>query len=128
VAPIDGQIIKSSVVEGQVVGTSQTLAVIANINDLYISANIEESDISQIKVGQTVDITIDSLPGQKIQGKVSEIGQATASTFSVISSQSSSGSYTKVTQLVPIKIRFPVISGAQLLPGISAEIKIHVGE
>lgn len=128
VAPVTGQIIKTAVQEGEIVNPNQTLAIIANTNDIYISANIEENKISRIRIGQPVDITIDSVPGQTFQGKVSEIGQATASTFSIISAQNSSGTFTKVTQLIPIKIRFPIHPDLQLLPGISAEIRIHLAE
>ena len=125
-APIAGQIIKLAAEPGQIVSPGQSLAVIADTQDLYISANIEETSIGKVKPGQDVEITIDTLNNKKVMGKVEEIGKATISTFSVISTQSSNGSFTKVVQLVPVKIRFPGINNLNLLPGESVEIKIHV--
>lgn len=125
-APISGKIIKSSVQMGQLASPGQTLAMIADTDDLYVSANIEETKIARLKPGQDVDIFIDALNGRKVKGKVDMLGQATVSTFSAISMQSSSGSFTKVTQLVPIKIRFPVSSDLPLVPGMSVVIKIHL--
>lgn len=127
-APVSGEVIKSSVVEGQMAGTGTVLAMIADTGDLYVSANIEETKIDRVKPGQDVEVTIDALNGKKVMGKVDEIGKATTSTFSVIPSQSSNGSFTKVTQLIPIKIRFPGINQMGLAPGMSVEIKIHVGK
>ncbi|NLI91201.1 MAG: HlyD family secretion protein [Peptococcaceae bacterium] len=127
-APISGKIIKSSVQEGQAASPGQTLAIIANIENLYVSANIEETKISKVRIGETVDFTIDAFPKNTFKGKVEEIGQATISTFSIVSMQSSSGSFTKVTQLIPVKIRFSNTDKLALVPGMSAEIKIHVAE
>lgn len=126
IAPIAGQIIQLTAEPGQVVSPGQSLAVIADTQDLYISANIEETSIGKVKPGEDVEITIDTLNNKKVMGKVEEIGKATTSTFSVISTQSSNGSYTKVVQLVPIKIRFPGINNLNLLPGESVEVKIHI--
>lgn len=125
-APISGQILKLSAEPGQMVGPGQSLAVIADTNDLYVSANIEETSIEKIKPGQDVEITIDALQNKKAIGKVEEIGKATTSTFAVIPTQSSNGSFTKVVQLVPVKIRFPGINKLSLLPGMSVEVKIHL--
>ncbi|MFZ3101601.1 MAG: HlyD family efflux transporter periplasmic adaptor subunit [Desulfitobacteriaceae bacterium] len=126
VSPISGQVIKSSVQTGQLVSPGQTVAIIADTRDLYVSANIEETKVSKLKVGQSVDITIDSLQGKKYLGKLAEIGKATLSTFSVLPVQSSNGNFTKITQLVPVKIRFPVDKTLGLVPGMSVNINIHV--
>lgn len=125
-APISGQIIKLAVEPGQVVSPGQSLAVIADTQDLYVSANIEETSVEKVKRGQNVEITLDALQNKKVVGKVEEIGKATTSTFSVISTQSSNGSFTKVVQLIPVKIRFPGINKLNLLPGMSVEIKIDI--
>lgn len=126
VSPISGQVIKSSVQTGQLVSPGQTLAVVADTKDLYVSANIEETKIDKLHVGQTVEITIDALSGRQFIGKVDEIGKATLSTFSVIPVQSSNGNFTKITQVIPVKIRFPIDPKLALSPGMSVEVKIHI--
>ncbi len=127
-APISGQIIKLMAEPGQMVGPGQSLAIIADTEDLYVTANIEETSIQRVKPGQDVEISIDALQNKKVLGKVEEIGKATISTFSIISTQSSNGSFTKVVQLIPVKIRFPGINKLDLLPGMSVEVKIHLFE
>ncbi|MHB1651862.1 MAG: HlyD family secretion protein [Desulfitobacteriaceae bacterium] len=128
VAPISGEVIKAAVIPGQMVSPGQTLALIADMSDFFVSANIEETKIKKIKPGQDVDITIDALNGKKVIGKVEEIGKATLSTFSILPAQSSNGNFTKVTQLFPVKIRFPGSNQLGLEPGMSVEIKIHVAK
>jgi len=86
-APISGQVIKMSVEPGQLVSPGQSLAVIADTEDLYVSANIEETSVKKIKPGQEVEITIDALDNKKVMGKVEEIGKATTSTFSICECQ-----------------------------------------
>ncbi|EQB21857.1 secretion protein HlyD family protein [Dehalobacter sp. UNSWDHB] len=127
-APISGQIIKSSVRVGQLVGAGQPLAVIADTSDLFVDVNIDETEISKVKVGQLVDLTVDALPGKTFQGRVDEIGKATLSTFDILPMQSANGNFTKVTQRIPLKIRFPEINNLGLLPRMSVTAKIHIAE
>ena len=70
---------------------------------LYITANIEETEVKKLKSGQNVDIKIDEFDGLAFQGKVESIGKASNSAFSLFPS-SSSGTFTKVVQKVPVKI------------------------
>lgn len=127
-APISGQVVKSAAVPGQMASPGQALAMIADTSDLYVSANIEETKIKKVKQGQDVEITIDALNGKKVMGKVEEIGKATLSTFSILPTQSSNGTFTKVTQLLPVKIRFPHAGELGLAPGMSVEIKIDIAQ
>jgi len=124
-APISGQVIKTSVLQGQLVGAGQPLAVIADTRDLFISVNIEETQVGKVKVGKYVDISIDALKGQTYRGRVEEVGTATLSTFDILPMPSANGNFTKVTQRVPVKIRFPEINKLSLIPGMSVTVKIH---
>ncbi len=125
-APISGQVIKNNVRVGQLVGTGQPIAVIADIDDLFVNVNIEETQIKKVKVGQVVDLEIDALPGKTFQGRVDDIGKATLSTFDILPMQSANGNFIKVTQRIPLKIRFPEINDLGLLPGMSVTAKIHI--
>ena len=127
-APISGQIIKSSVRVGQLVGAGQPLAVIADTSDLFVNVNIDETEISKVKVGQLVDLTFDALPGKTFQGRVDEIGTATLATFDILPMQSANGNFTKVTRRILLKVRFPEINKLGLLPGMSVTAKIHITE
>lgn len=126
VSPIDGTIVKNYGIEGQIVSAAAQLAVVADTDNLYIGVNIEETDIMKIRVGQKVDVKIDAYAGKTFQGSVSEIDRTTQTFFSSTSSFSTSGTYTKVTQLVPVKV---VITNEENLPltfGMNATVKIHI--
>ncbi|MFE5320277.1 HlyD family secretion protein [Paenibacillus sp. NPDC056579] len=125
-APINGTVIKTMARAGEVVSPGQTIAMIVDKNKLYISANIEEVDINRVKVGQVVDFTVDTFPGSMLSGKVTEIGEATASTFSLLPATNTSGNFTKVTQRIPIKIAIEDNQGLAIAPGMSTTIKIHL--
>lgn len=125
-APITGTVIKTLAKEGEVVSPGQAVAMIVDKDQLYVSANIEETDINRIKVGQEVDFTVDTFPDHVFKGNVTEIGEATASTFSLLPAMNTSGNFTKVTQRIPIEISIADQQGLSLSPGMSAIIKIHV--
>jgi multidrug resistance efflux pump len=125
-SPITGTVIKTMAKAGEVVSPGQTIAMVVNKKDLYISANIEEGDIHRVQVGQTVEITVDTFSGATLTGKVKEIGEATAATFSLLPATNTSGNFTKVTQRIPIKISIDDQQGLDLAPGMSTLIKIHL--
>jgi multidrug resistance efflux pump len=127
-SPIAGTIVEDNGVEGQIVTPAKQLAVVADTDNLYIGVNIEETDINKIKVGQAVDVKIDAYPGKTFQGTVSEIDQITQTYFSSPSSFSTSGTYTKVTQLIPVKVILENQKDLALKFGMNASVKIHLGQ
>jgi multidrug resistance efflux pump len=125
-APISGQVIKSNTVVGEMASPGMVLAVIADTDHLYISSKIKEGSVMRVKAGQAVDVTVDAFPGRVFSGRIQNVGRATASTFSLLPAQNSSGNYTKVVQVIPVKIRLLDTSGAQLMVGMNATVRIHV--
>lgn len=125
-SPIDGKVIQSNAVKGQVVAPGTSVAVVADTANVYIKANIEETTIFKIKQGQKVDIRIDAYPGKVFSGYVENIGQATESAFSPYISLNTSGDFSKVTQLIPVKIVIANSAELTLLPGMNATVKIHI--
>ena len=123
-APINGIIIKKQGTVGEVISPGQTIAMMIDPNKLYITANIEETKLGNIKQGQKVDITIDQFSNKKFTGRVKYVGQASNSTFALLPS-STSGTFTKVIQKIPIKIEFDK-SDNTLLPGTNAVVNIHI--
>jgi multidrug resistance efflux pump len=124
VSPIAGTIVQSKGIDGQMVAPGQVMAQVVDLGQLYIQANIEETEIKDIQIGQEVDIVVDAEKETEIDGKVVQIGKATNSLFSLMPQQSASGDYTKVVQRIPVKIemeRYP----DSLVPGLSATIRIH---
>ncbi|MDR3543908.1 MAG: efflux RND transporter periplasmic adaptor subunit [Desulfosporosinus sp.] len=128
-APISGRVMQTNAADGQGVQPGQVLAVVANANQLQITANIQETDISKIRVGQLVDLDLDGLPGQQLHGVVSRIDDVTESVFSIVPNvTAASGSYTNVEQRIPviIEITDKNLAKKTLVPGMSAHVQIHV--
>lgn len=127
IAPIAGTVGLKSAEEGQIVVEGQPLFSMVNLSDVWIGANIEETYIGRIKVGQHVDFSIDAYPDKKFTGQVIEVGPAAGSQFALMPNENSSANFTKVTQRLPIKIRADE-SEYCLKPGMSAIIQISTRE
>ncbi|MFJ5624893.1 HlyD family efflux transporter periplasmic adaptor subunit [Peribacillus loiseleuriae] len=125
-APISGTLIKLLVKENEIVTAGQPVALMINQDELYVSANIEETNIKKIQVGQIVDVSIDALDGSTISGKVRKIGEATNSTFSLVPAVNTSGNFNKVTQRIPIEIAIAKPESMKLIPGTNVVVKIHI--
>lgn len=123
-SPIDGIVVKKQGTVGELLSTGQTLITLVDPSKLYISANIEETKLGKVKVGQPVDITIDQYDSEKFSGKVKSIGEVSNSAISLLPS-STSGTFTKVVQRIPIKIQLDSFN-EKILPGTNAVIKIHI--
>ncbi|EHJ07031.1 HlyD family secretion protein [Staphylococcus simiae] len=122
--PKSGTIAKLDGMEGSMAQAGTPIAYAYNLDDLYVTANVDEQDMKDVEVGKDVDVTID---GQKatIKGKVDNVGKATAASFSLMPSSNSDGNYTKVSQVVPVKISLDSEPSKQVVPGMNAEVKIH---
>lgn len=125
-SPISGTVIKKIGNVGEVGVPGSALVMVADLNSLYITANIEETKLYKVKPGQSVSFTIDSIPGIKFTGQVVSLGEATNSTFSLLPSQNTGGNFTKVVQRVPVKISIKNYQGQRLLPGMNAIVRINV--
>ena len=125
-SPIDGKVIKSDVVKGEVLAPGMEIATIADTAHIYIKANIEETNILKIQLGQKVKIEIDAYPHKTFQGHVESIGQATTGAFSTTLSLNTSGTYSKVTQLIPVQIAIINADNLTLMPGMNATVKIYI--
>nr|WP_241955106.1 HlyD family efflux transporter periplasmic adaptor subunit [Staphylococcus chromogenes] len=122
--PKDGTIAKLDGQENGMAQAGQPMAYAYNMNDLYITANIDETDVKDLSENEKVDVSIDGQSSQ-IKGRVDRIGNATASSFSLMPSSNSDGNYTKVTQVVPVKIKLDNQPSKGIVPGMNAEVSIH---
>lgn len=130
-APITGVVAKRWVLAGDVVQPGQPAFTIYDLSDFWVTANLEETKLGHIHIGDPVEIDVDAYPNLKFDGKVFEIGNYTASEFSLIPPDNASGNFTKVTQRVPIKISVvdpPATDGRApvLRPGMSVEVSVKV--
>ncbi|MEN1966632.1 HlyD family efflux transporter periplasmic adaptor subunit [Lentibacillus sp. N15] len=117
--PQDATIVKDDTVKDSMVAAGTKLAQAYNLNDLWITANINESDIDHIKVGKSVDVIVDAYKDTTLTGKVEQIGLATNDTFSLLPSSGNDDD-----NVIPVKISIDDYKGLRLVPGINAHVKI----
>lgn len=125
-APADGTIVQDSAVTNMFVAAGSSLAKTYDLNNLWITANVEETKINDLEVGQTVDVYIDAFPDDTITGRVEQIGLATAGSFSLLPSSNTDASYTKVTQVIPVTITIEGYGSLGIVPGMNASIRVHI--
>ncbi len=123
-SPFDGIIIQKLAEVGNLLEQNQTALVVAEEGHAWVAANIEETEVGHVAVGQPVSIRIDE--GGTLEGKVSEIRSSVASQFALIPSDSGAGNFTKVVQRVPIKVAISDQKSRSLRAGQSVELKIRI--
>ncbi|MGG3734595.1 efflux RND transporter periplasmic adaptor subunit [Heyndrickxia coagulans] len=124
-APADGTIVKNSAVANTYVAAGTTLAQSYDLDSLFVTAEVKETDLNDVKTGQDVDVYVDAYPNTRLTGTVDSIGKATASTFSLMPTDRSSGNYTKETQVIPVKVKLDSYGGLDLVPGMNVTVRIH---
>jgi membrane fusion protein (multidrug efflux system) len=124
-SPSDGVVAKKISHIGEVIKAGQPVAIIVDLNNIWVEANLEETQVEHVRLGQSVDLKVDAYPNTRFTGKVINIGAATASEFALIPENRSAGNFTKVTQRIPVKIE--VIDPAeQLRPGMMVVVGIDI--
>jgi multidrug resistance efflux pump len=125
-APFDGVIIATPAAVGSTVAAGQAIVTMVDPSQLWVNANIEETNIARVKVGQPVQVHVDAL-GTEVPGRVEVVTPATSSTFSMLPTSNASGNFTKVTQLVPVRISVNLGNRPMLL-GANVGVKIRVAD
>jgi membrane fusion protein (multidrug efflux system) len=130
VAPIDGIISKKNVDVGGNLSVGQDLLTVVPLNDLWVTANFKETQLSEMKPGQAVELKVDALGGKKFEGYVQQIGGATGSMLSLFPPENATGNYVKVVQRIPVRINFKNLAEENkdhlLRPGMSVTPTVTV--
>ena len=126
-APVPGIIIKRSAEVGAHIAAGQELMEIAQVDDLWVTANFKETQLQNIRPGQPATIHVDALK-RDFNGYVEDIGGSTGSVASVLPPENATGNYVKVVQRIPVRIRFkPDQNGLdRLRPGMSVEPDVRI--
>ncbi len=124
-SPIPAVIDRTFVLPGEYVAAGQRILLLHNPKEVWVEANIKETQVSRLKLGQIVHVSVDAFPNDKFTGKVARIGSATMARFALIPTPNPSGNFTKITQRVAVKIDM-VDMPKQLAPGMMVEVDIDV--
>ncbi len=125
-APASGVVSNKSIEPGQLVQSSQPLLAVVPLDEVWIVANLKETDLNNLKVGDAAEIEVDAYAGMKVEGEVESISPASGARFSMLPPDNATGNFTKVVQRVPVRIRVKQSGDASrpLRPGMSVEVVI----
>jgi membrane fusion protein, multidrug efflux system len=125
-APVSGVVSKKGINIGQVVQPGQPLVAVVQLDDVWVTANYKETQLTVMRPGQRAAVDVDAL-GREFKGKVDSIAGATGARFSLLPPENATGNFVKVVQRVPVKI---VLDPGQdpdhlLRPGMSVTSTVY---
>jgi membrane fusion protein, multidrug efflux system len=130
VAPFDGVVGEREVQPNDYVNIGTNLIEVVPLPNVYVIANYKETQLTRVRPGQLVDVTVDSFPDQQLHGRVERIAPASGSQFALLPPDNATGNFTKVVQRIPVRVQLdkaqPLLE--QLLPGMSVITRIHTDE
>ena len=125
-APSSGKVVMTFVRKGEHVGAGQRIMMFHDPSEIWVEANIKETDIGRLKPGMKADIHVDAYPDKVFKGEVFRIGQAATNRFALLPDPNPSGNFTKITQRLPLRVKL-LDKDARLRPGMMVEVYIATG-
>jgi membrane fusion protein (multidrug efflux system) len=126
-APFDGRVTRKSIEPGDYVQPGQTLFSLVP-SDVWVIANFKETQLKQMRAGQSVSVRVDAIPGRGFRAHIESFQAGTGGRFTLLPPENATGNFVKVVQRVPVKIVFdePPANLDRLWPGESVEPKVNV--
>jgi membrane fusion protein, multidrug efflux system len=127
-APVGGIVSRKQVEVGQLVQAGQPLLTVVSDTGVWVTANFKETQLSDLKVGQPVELEVDAYGGCTAKGKVESVSAATGAKFALLPPDNATGNFTKVVQRVPVRIAIAQGCGKDqpLRPGMSVAAHVDV--
>jgi membrane fusion protein (multidrug efflux system) len=127
IAPLDGRITARTVQPGNYVQPGQALLALVP-KDVWVVANFKETQLTYMKPGQPVELSVDAYPNRKFKGRVDSLQAGTGARFSLLPPENAVGNYVKVVQRIPVKIVFDEVmpTNLDIAPGMSVEPTVKV--
>jgi membrane fusion protein (multidrug efflux system) len=128
IAPLEGMVSRKAIEVGQRVQPGQALMALLPLHKVYIEANYKETQLTQVRVGQPVEIRADIYPDHIYYGKVESLSGGTGAAFSLLPPENATGNWVKVVQRLPVKITLtePPPRDLPLRVGLSVEASIDI--
>jgi membrane fusion protein (multidrug efflux system) len=127
IAPCDGQVSQKTVETGQSLSSGQALMAVTE-NDVWVLANLKETQLENVRVGQRVKLAVDTFPSHPFTGRVDSIEAGSGATYALLPPDNATGNFTKIVQRVPVKLTFDrdsikgyedlVVAGLSVTPSI----------
>jgi membrane fusion protein (multidrug efflux system) len=127
-SPVGGIVSRKQVEVGQLVQAGQPLLTVVADTGVWITANFKETQLSDLRVGQAVELEVDAYGGCTAKGKVESVSAATGAKFALLPPDNATGNFTKVVQRVPVRIAITEGCGKEqpLRPGMSVAAHVDV--
>ncbi len=128
-APINGIVTKvPSLQPGQDLAASTSALAVVATDHVWVQANPKETELTYVRPGQKATVEVDSYPGVDWTGTVESISPASASSFSLLPAENSSGNWVKVVQRIPLRVRIENQPGKpELRVGMSVQLYVDTG-
>ncbi len=126
-SPLDGVVSRTFASVGQYVTAGQRIALLHDPSDVWVEALIKETVIRRVHPGQPVEVHVDAYPDRVFDGRVTKVGHAATSQFTLLPTPNPSGNFTKITQRLPVRIAVAQDHGL-LKPGMMVEISVDTRE
>jgi len=128
VAPMEGMVSRKAIEVGQRVQPGQALMALLPLHKVYIEANYKETQLTDVRVGQPVEIRADVYPDHVYHGTVESLSGGTGAAFSLLPPENATGNWVKVVQRLPVKITLtePPPPDLPLRVGLSVEASIDI--
>jgi membrane fusion protein (multidrug efflux system) len=123
--PADGLVVMTFARQGEHVSPGQRILMFHDPDEIWVEANVRETEVRMLKPGMKAEIRVDAYPGKVFAGEVFRIGQTATSKFALLPDPNPSGNFTRITQRLPVRIRLAE-KGAPLRPGMMVEVSIGV--
>src|SRR6266699_2007247 len=124
ITPSAGVVSKKAVELGQLVQAGQPLMAVVALEDIWVTANLKETETADVAPGDSVDFTVDAFNGRHFRGHVESISFATGAKFSLLPPDNATGNFTKVVQRLPVRVRPDIVPDRAhpLRPGMSVVV------
>lgn len=124
-SPVTGVVDKTFVEVGEFVTPGQRLAIVHDPTDIWVEANIKETQIRKLALGLPAEVFVDAFPDDTFNGEIISIGHSTTGSFALLPNPNPSGNFTKITQRLPVRIAIDQRE-QKLRPGMMVEVRIDV--
>lgn len=129
-APTSGYVGRRTIEQGQLISPGQTITTLIPDSRKWVVANFKETQMSHIRLGQKVEVTIDAIPDKRFYGSITAISSATGSKYSMIPTDNSAGNFVKIQQRIPVRIDFDATlsdeDNRRMAAGMMCEIKVNL--
>lgn len=123
-APEDGIMGRRTITAGQYIQPGQQIAALVQENTKWVEANLLETQLALVKVGDVIEFTVDAIGKEKFEGKITSISAATGAEYSAIPTDNSAGNFVKVQQRIPVKIEFTKNNDPKLMDNVRVGMNV----